>query len=57
MAIAAELSSPTSLPSAADWVAVGVAGALKMSVTAAAVVASALVAVCHASAESFSPSG
>ena len=57
MAIAAESSSPTGPPSAADWVAIGVAAASEMSVTAAAVVASAAVAVCHASAESSSPSG
>ena len=39
------------------WVAVGVAAASETSVTAAAVVASAAVAVCHASAELLSPSG
>jgi hypothetical protein len=52
MAIAAESSSPTGLPLAAYWVAVGVAAALETSVNAAAV-----VAVCHASTESSSPSG
>ena len=57
MAIAADSSSPTGLPLAADWVAAGVAAASETSVTAAAIVASATVAVCNASAESLSPSG
>ncbi len=43
MAIAAELSSPSGLPSAADWAAISVAAALEMRVDAAAVVASAAV--------------
>ena len=43
MMIAAELSSPTGPPSAADWEAAWVAAALEMSVTAtaAAVIAAA----------------
>ena len=41
MAIAAESSSPTGPPSAADWVAAGVAAASETSVTAATIVASA----------------
>ena len=45
MAIAADSSSPTGPPSAADCLAVGVAAASETSVTAAAVVASAPVAV------------
>ena len=57
MAIAADLSLLTSSPSAAYWVAVGVAAALETSITAPAVVASAAAAVCHASAESSSSSG
>jgi hypothetical protein len=57
MAIAPESLLPTGLPSAADWVAVGVTAALEMIVTAAAAIASAAIAVCHASAESSSPSG
>ena len=57
MAIAPESLLPTGLPLAADWVAVGVTAALEMIVTAAAAVASAAIAVCHASAESSSPSG
>ena len=44
MAIAADSSSPTGPPSAADWVAAGVAAASETSVTAVAVVASAPVA-------------
>ena len=44
MAIAADSSPPTGLPSAADWVAAGVAAASETSVTAATVVASAPVA-------------
>ena len=57
MEIATELSLPTGPPSAADWVAVGVAAALETRVTAAAVVATATVAVCHAYTELLSPSG
>ena len=57
MVIAAESLSPTGLPSAADWVAVGIAAASETSVTATAIVASAAVVVCHASAESLFPSG
>ena len=45
MTIATDSSLPTGPPSAADWVAVGVAAASETSVTAAAVVASAPVAV------------
>jgi hypothetical protein len=45
MAIAAEPSSPSGPPSAADWAAVSVAAASETSVTASAVVASAAVAV------------
>ena len=56
MAIATESSLPSGLQSAADWVAAGVAAALEMSTTATVVV-SASVTVCHASAESLSPSG
>jgi hypothetical protein len=44
MAIAADSSSPTVLPSATDWVDAGVAAASETSVTAATVVASATVA-------------
>ena len=44
MTIAADSSSPTGPPSAADWVAIGVAAASETSVTVAAVVASAPVA-------------
>ena len=57
MAIAADSSSPTGLLSATDWVTAGVAAASETSVTAATVVASAAVAICHASAELSSPSG
>ncbi len=49
MAIAADSSSLTGPPSAADWVAVGVAAELETSITAATVVASTAVAICHAS--------
>jgi hypothetical protein len=45
VAIAAEPSSPSGPPSAADWAAVSVAAASETSVTASAVVASAAVAV------------
>ena len=45
MAIAAELSSPSGLPSAADRAAVGGAAASETSVTASAVVASAAIAI------------
>ena len=45
MAIAADSSSPTGPPSAADWVAASVAAASETSVAAAAVVASAPIAV------------
>jgi hypothetical protein len=45
MAIAAEPSSPSGLPLAADWVAISIAAALETSVTTSAVVASAAVAV------------
>jgi hypothetical protein len=45
MAIAAELSSPSGLPSAADWAAVGGAAASETSVTASDVVASAAIAI------------
>jgi hypothetical protein len=45
MAIAAELSSPSGPPSAADWAAVSIAAALATSVTAATIVASAAVAL------------
>jgi hypothetical protein len=45
MTIATYSSPPTVLPPAADWVAVGVAAASETCVTAAAVVASAPVAV------------
>ncbi len=48
MTIAAEPSSPSGPPSAADWAAVSVAAASATSVTAAAVVASAAVAVAAA---------
>ena len=44
MAIAADSSSPTGPPSAADWVAASVAPASETSVTASAVVASAPIA-------------
>ena len=44
MAIAADSSSPTVLPLAADWVAAGVAAASETSITAAPIVASAAVA-------------
>ncbi len=44
MTIVAELSSPSVLPLATDWVAVSVAAALETCVTAAAVVASAPIA-------------
>jgi hypothetical protein len=44
MAIAADSSSPTVLPSAADWVAAGIAAASETSVTSAAVVASTAIA-------------
>ena len=57
MAIAAEPSSPTGPPLATDWVAVSVAAVLEMGVTTAAIVASAAVAICHASTEFLSPSG
>jgi hypothetical protein len=56
MTIAAESSSPSGQPSAADWVAADVAAASETS-TAAAVVASAAVTVYHVSAELLSPSG
>ncbi len=45
MAIAAEPSSPSGPPSAADWAAVSFAAASATSVTAATVIASAAVAV------------
>ena len=45
MAIAAEPSSPSGLPSAADRAAVGGAAASETSVTASAVVASAAIAI------------
>jgi hypothetical protein len=45
MAIAAEPSSPSIPPSAADWVAVSVAAALETSVTTSPIVASAAIAV------------
>jgi hypothetical protein len=45
MAIAAEPSSPSGLPSAVDWAAVSVAAALETSITTAAIVASAAVAI------------
>jgi hypothetical protein len=45
MAIAAEPSLPSSLPSVADWAAVSVAAALETSITASTVVASAAIAV------------
>ena len=44
MAIATELSSPSGVPSAADWVAAGVAAASETSITAPAVVPFAAVA-------------
>ncbi len=44
MAIAAEPSSPSGLPSATDWAAVSIAAASETSVTASVVVASAAVA-------------
>jgi hypothetical protein len=45
MVIAAELSSPSCPPSAADWAAVSIAAASETSVTASAIVAFATVAV------------
>jgi hypothetical protein len=45
MAIAAEPSSQSGPPSAADWAAVSVAAASETSVTASAIIASATVAV------------
>ena len=57
MAIAAELPLPTGPPLAADWVAACIAAISETSITATAVVASAVITVCHASAESLSPSG
>jgi hypothetical protein len=45
MAIAAELTSPSGPPSAADWAAVSIAAALETSITAFAAVVSAAVAV------------
>ena len=57
MAIAADSLSPIGPPSAADWVAAGIAVALETSITAATVVASTAAAVCHDFAESSSPSG
>jgi hypothetical protein len=58
MAIATELLLLTGPPLAADcWPRVSVTAALEKSITAAAVVASTAVAVCHASTELSSPSG
>jgi hypothetical protein len=45
MAIAAELLSPSGPPSAADWAAVSIPAAAEMSILAAAIVASAAVAI------------
>jgi hypothetical protein len=45
MAIAAEPSSPSGPPSAADWAAISIAAASETSITASAVVASTTVAI------------
>jgi hypothetical protein len=45
MAIAAELSSPSGPPWAADWVAVSIAAVSETSVTTSAIIASTTVAV------------
>jgi hypothetical protein len=51
MAIAAEPSSPSGPPLAADWAAVSIAAALETSITTSAIVASAAVAVAVANNE------
>jgi hypothetical protein len=50
MAIAAEPSLPSGLPSATDWAAASIAAALETSVNASAVVASAAIAAAVADA-------
>ncbi len=57
MAIAAEPSSPSGPPSAADWAAISVAAALETSITAAAVVASAALAIAVTNVDDHPPDG